>query len=351
MSSLSGSEYTRNEKVNPLVTSKWLKERVQSRRIFLIDCSYPRPSEKDRDCYKEYLHEHIPSAIFFNIDECSEPAQPHLHHMLPSVELFTKYISKFGLHTKRTQVVVYDNDTVSGCFSACRVWFLFRYMGYRRVSVLDGGLPAWKSNGYETTHYNGEKKNSKIMTFHPDFSCKISPKLVVTREMLEKQTDNHTHKYRVVDARAKERFDGTGLEPRPACPSGHIPGAINIPFGDLLNKKTKMFLSVDELKEYFANIKINCSSVKKVQDANKHDSLETISFSSLLSESSRHSRYTVVCMCGTGITSCIIFFALYLCGCRNLAIYDGSWLEWSLMEPPQRIENYRAPAEPITSHH
>lgn len=83
-------------------------------------------------------------------------------------------------------------------------------------------------------------------------------------------------------------------------PSGHMPKAINIPFGDVLNARTKAFLPADELKVYF-----ECKDVDPSAP--------------------------IVSSCGTGVTACIIDTALTEAGYPRSGrqVYDGSWTEWA----------------------
>ena len=98
-----------------LVSTHWLDE--NSRKVKIIDCSWHMPLTQ-RDGYNEYLEEHIPEAIFFDIDKNSEP-NADLPHMLPKTSYFQKIVSELGINNE-DKIVIYDNSDV---FSACRCWF------------------------------------------------------------------------------------------------------------------------------------------------------------------------------------------------------------------------------------
>jgi len=121
-----------------LVSTHWLDE--NSRKVKIIDCSWHMPLTQ-RDGYNEYLEEHIPEAIFFDIDKNSEP-NTDLPHMLPKASYFQKIVSELGINNE-DKIVIYDNSDV---FSACRCWFSFFYFGHnsKKLSVLNGGLKKWK---------------------------------------------------------------------------------------------------------------------------------------------------------------------------------------------------------------
>ena len=124
-----------------LTETDWLASELEAPDIVIIDGSWHMPSE-GRDARAEYLEEHIPGAIFFDIDEIADTNSP-LPHMLPSPEKFSSRMRSMGIGDG-SRIVVYDS---SGMFSAARVWWTFRVMGFDDVTVLNGGLPKWKAGG------------------------------------------------------------------------------------------------------------------------------------------------------------------------------------------------------------
>ena len=105
-----------------LVSTNWLNKNLK--KVKIIDCSWHMPSTK-RNGYNEYLKEHIPEAIFFDIDKNSD-LDTDLPHMLPKATYFQKIVSNLGI-TNKDKIVIYDNSDV---FSACRCWFTFFYFGH-----------------------------------------------------------------------------------------------------------------------------------------------------------------------------------------------------------------------------
>src|SRR5213596_2280499 len=95
-----------------------------------------------REAFEEFVEEHVPGAVFFDIDEIADPSTP-LPHMLPSARKFAERVGRLGI-TNADGVVVYDTR---GVVSAARVWWTFRAFGHGRVAVLDGGLPKWRAEG------------------------------------------------------------------------------------------------------------------------------------------------------------------------------------------------------------
>ena len=190
--------------------------------LVIIDASWHMPSE-NRNARAEYLEEHIPGAIFFDIDEIAD-TKSNLPHMLPSPEKFSSRMRSMGIGDG-SRIVVYDS---AGLFSAARVWWTFRVMGVEDVTVLNGGLPKWKREGLPLE--SGEPRLRS--TRH--FTSRRNADLV--RDVSDMKALIKDHSAEIVDARAAERFAGQAPEPRPGLRSGHIPGAHNLPYGRLLKQ-------------------------------------------------------------------------------------------------------------------
>ena len=109
-------------------------------------------------------------------------------------------------------------------------------------------------------------------------------------------------KYQILDARSPDRFSGINEEPRPGIKSGHIPKSKNLYYNDLINQDTKKFIEKEEIKNL----------IKKSDVDTKKD---------------------MICSCGSGVTACILKFAIELVSKnKNIKIYDGSWSEWGIVE-------------------
>jgi len=271
-----------------LQTKTWLTEtdelahELDAPDLVVIDASWHMPSE-GRDAYGEYLEEHIPGAIFFDIDEIAD-TKSSLPHMLPPPEKFSSRMRSMGIGDG-SRIVVYDSR---GLFSAARVWWMFRVMGVDDVSVLNGGLPKWKREGRplesgpprnRTTRHFTARRNADLVRDVSDVKAAIKDKSA-----------------EIVDARAPERFAGTAPEPRPGLRSGHIPGAHNLPYGKLLNADGTL-KSPREIESLFKDAGVDLSK-------------------------------PVVASCGSGITAGVLALALAQIGHRKTAVYDGSWAEW-----------------------
>ncbi len=205
-----------------LQTKTWLTETEELAReldapdLVIIDASWHMPSE-GKDAHAEYLAEHIPGALFFDIDEIAD-TKSSLPHMLPPPEKFSSRMRSMGIGDG-SRIVIYDSR---GLYSAARVWWTFRVMGVDDVSVLNGGLPKWKREGRPIE--SGEPRSRT--TRH--FTARRNADLV--RDVSDMKALVKDKSAEIVDARAPERFAGKAPEPRPGLRSGHMPGAHNLPF-------------------------------------------------------------------------------------------------------------------------
>ena len=129
-----------------LVDTNWLEKNIYNVKI--IDCSWHMPQTK-RNGFEEYTKEHIPNAIFFDLDENSKK-DTDLPHMLTDSSYWEKIMSNMGIENK-DEIVVYDNTDV---ISSCRCWYNLIYFGHdpKLVHVLDGGLKKWKIENKATNN-------------------------------------------------------------------------------------------------------------------------------------------------------------------------------------------------------
>lgn len=266
------------EELHELINSK-------SDSIRILDASFSMPSSgvKTRD---EFLKSHIEGAQFFNIDEIADH-NTDLPHMLPTAEEFSEAVSNLGIDNE-SFIIIYGQDGI--IMGAARAWWMFKVMGHDNVCILNGGLPAWLKAGYETTDaITKVTKSSSSFKTHPR-------PLVCTMRDVQKNSENNSAY--IFDARPKERFFGEIDEPRKGLLKGHIPNSYNIPASSLVNLKTGKLKTVNELEAILSPFDI-------------------------LPEDQ------IITTCGSGVTACIISFALHHLGIKNSRVYDGSWTEWA----------------------
>lgn len=267
---------------DPLVDVHWLAAHRSAPDLRIIDATMFPPGDT-RDPRLAHTEARIPGSVFFDIDEISDTSSA-LPHMLPSPEKFASRMRKLGVGDGN-RIVVYD---ALGLFSAARVWWTFRVMGHEDVVVLDGGLPAWTAAGFEIE----DGPPNKLSERH--FSARLRRDLV--RGFDEVSALVSAGGGAIVDARPRGRFDGAQPEPRAGLRSGHMPGARNVPFVDVLDAD-KRLRSRDELARIFADAGVDM-------------------------------RQPLVCTCGSGVTATVLALALARLGKWDASIYDGSWAEW-----------------------
>ncbi|XP_075407095.1 3-mercaptopyruvate sulfurtransferase isoform X2 [Tenrec ecaudatus] len=278
-----------------LVSAQWVAEALQARvgpSLQLLDASWYLP-KLGRDARREFEERHIAGAAFFDLDQCSDRTSPY-DHMMPSPTQFADYVGSLGVGAA-THVVVYDASD-QGLYSAPRVWWMFRAFGHRTVSLLDGGLRHWKHLGLPLS-------SGKSQRTHAEFHAQLDPAFLKTFDDIKENLVART--FQVVDARAAGRYRGTEPEPREGIEPGHIPGTVNMPFTDFLTTEG-LEKSPEEISRMFQEKKVDLSR-------------------------------PLVATCGSGVTACHVALGAYLCGKPDVAVYDGSWVEWYMRAQPEEV--------------
>ncbi|WP_075214674.1 3-mercaptopyruvate sulfurtransferase [Mongoliimonas terrestris] len=263
-----------------LVSVDWLADRLRAPDVVPVDATWHLPTT-GRLAAEEYLAGHIPGAVFFDIDGITDQASG-LPHMLPPPEVFSSRMRRLGIGDGQT-VVVYD---AYGLFSAPRAWWTFKVMGVKDVKILDGGLPAWVAEGHMLAE--GPTRRTER-----HFTARMDHTAVRDFAAVKAALDGGTAQ--VVDARPAGRFRGDDPEPRPGLKAGHMPGAVNLPFGELVED--------GRLKDPAA---IRAAFAARGVDLDK----------------------PVITTCGSGVTAAMLTLALETVGARTVTLYDGSWAEW-----------------------
>jgi thiosulfate/3-mercaptopyruvate sulfurtransferase len=269
-----------------LVETDWLEKNLE--HVKIIDCSWHMPQTK-RNGFNEYKIQHITKAIFFDLDFNSKK-NTQLPHMLVEINNWEEIVSKMGIK-KDDEIIIYDNSDV---VSSCRCWFNFIYFGHdpKLVHVLNGGLKKWIFENKKVTTDLPDIKRS-------DYKCLEKKELVKNKNLIDQNID--TQKFKVIDARSKERFEGKIPEPRKGLRSGSIKNSFCIPFNECFNEN-KTFKSIEELQIVFK------SCLENINEKN------------------------IVFSCGSGVTACVLALSYSLINdMYHPCIYDGSWAEYGMI--------------------
>jgi len=266
-----------------LVDTQWLSDHLIDPNVVVIDSSWHLPTA-GRDGYQEFLDQHIPGAVFFDIDEISDKTNP-LPHMLPTAEQFAEQVAALGIDAE-SRIVVYDSY---GLFSAARVWWMFRIMGYDNVAILNGGLPKWLAENRPIEAGRAGPRTAPTSTATLN-SSKVYDRQQIVSALQDKSAQ-------VVDARPKARFDGAAPEPRPELKSGHMPGSLNLHYALLINEDGTL-KSKSELARLYDDAQVDLAK-------------------------------PIVTTCGSGVTAAILTLGLHELGHSGNCLYDGSWTDWA----------------------
>ncbi|MGX1747035.1 MULTISPECIES: 3-mercaptopyruvate sulfurtransferase [unclassified Brevundimonas] len=262
----------------PLISTEALAARLDVSDLRIIDASWWLDG---RDARSDFERERLPGAVFFDLDAVSYRESPY-PHMLPTPDAFAEAMGALGVEAT-DDIVVYD---AQGLFSAARVWWTLRTMGARRVRVLDGGLPKWKAEGRPLE--GGVPAAPGAARFETQFDAEAVADFDQVGAAL-------SDGLQVVDARGAARFRGEAAEPRPGVRAGHMPGALNLPFSNLLNTDGTLKRGA-ALEEAFRAAGVDLER-------------------------------PVITSCGSGVTAAILTLGLAVLG-RPSRLYDGSWAEW-----------------------
>jgi thiosulfate/3-mercaptopyruvate sulfurtransferase len=263
---------------SPLISTAELQDRLGASDLRILDASWHLDGREGRT---DWRAERLPGARFFDLEALSAPNTP-LPHMLPTAERFAVGMRALGV-SETDDIVVYDT---LGLVSAARAWWMCRLFGADRVRVLDGGLPKWKAEARPLE--GGEAVEPPPGAWEPHYDPTTVADLGAVQAALGADEP-------VLDARSAARFRGEAPEPRAGLRSGHMPGAANLPFAEVLNADSTLKRG-EALRSVFAKAGIDPAR-------------------------------PAITTCGSGVTAAILTLALAELGSES-RVYDGSWAEW-----------------------
>jgi len=263
-----------------LISPDGLEKRLGEANLSII-CNFMTMPGDTRDGAKEFSSERIPGAVYFDIDAVADQSST-LPHMVASAEQFSRQMGELGI-SESDDIIVYDRP---GLFSSARVWWNLKIMGANNVRILEGGFERWKRENRPTD--KSAPMVPKPAQFHAEFDAE---RVVDVEQVLALVKDK---KGTILDARSAARYEGSAEEPRPGLRLGHMPGAVCLPFTDLIEDG-----SLIDNKRLLEKIKPLLSNGEPI-----------------------------ITTCGSGVTAAVLSLALSELGIEGHGLYDGSWTEW-----------------------
>lgn len=269
---------------DPLISVSELMTRMGAANLRIVDGSFSMPGGRPT-ARENYDAAHIPGAVFFDIDAVADRGST-LPHMFPDEAGFAAGAGSLGLQPN-DDIVVYD---AGNFLASARVWWMLRSFGFAHARVLDGGLKAWRAAG-------GAVSDAVTAPSATSPEVRFDRRRVRSGHEIEANLAHPAEQ--LVDARSRERFEGTVDDPWPGRRRGHIPHSLNLPFGELIDPESGTLKGVDALRTALLAAGIDLTK-------------------------------PIVTTCGSGVSAAVINLALERLGIEGSALYDASWSEWGL---------------------
>lgn len=269
--------------LTPIIQATALLALYESESLVIIDASNGQRAKAN------YQEKHLLGALYVDLNsqlaDIKEDLSMGGRHPLPKIENFKTTLAQLGIDAK-SHVVIYDDK--NGSNAAARFWWMLKSIGHEKVQVLNGGFKAAEEMNFPVS--SNEERVKQVDPYQID-NWRLP---IALMEEVERVAQNE--KYRVIDVRDADRFNGK-TEPIDLI-AGHIPGAINVPFTENMDENG-LFLSSNELKEKY----------QQVFDLVGHEN--------------------VIVHCGSGVSACHTLLAIAYAGLTIPKLYVGSWSEWS----------------------
>jgi thiosulfate/3-mercaptopyruvate sulfurtransferase len=260
-----------------LVTTDWLEKNLNNPKLRLIEVSV------DTGVYERG---HIQGAVNFKWH--TDLVDP-IKRDIASKENFEKLLRQAGVNNDSTIVIYGDSNN---WFAAWGAW-VFDVYGVKNVKLLDGGRKKWEAEKRPLTPLATQVATGNVKV--PDANNALRARLTDVVAIANKKSDTA-----LVDIRSPDEFTGKIFAPagvqETAIRAGHIPGAVNVPWGQAV-AEDGTFKSPEELKKIYATVGID-------------------------------GKKPIITYCRIGERSSHTWFALSKILGYNVKNYDGSWTEY-----------------------
>jgi len=262
-----------------LVSTEWLEQHLLDENLMILDV---QPNVHD------YIREHLPGAIYMNEGLLRVPLNGIPTFYIPE-QVFEMLVERVGL-SEKARIAVYTGKGGftgwgDGLGQTMMAYTLARF-GYQSIYVLDGGIDQWRAENRPLSNLYPEVVSVRV-------SVQMQSDLFVTYDQFIGLKDEED--VLVLDARPPAFYEGRG----PWRKSGHIPGAVNLPWKSLMHPENPA------LMRPLDDVRAMLDQVGAVPDK------------------------TIICSCGTGreATNEFLLFKWYL-GYPKVKLYEGSFTEW-----------------------
>ena len=272
-----------------LVSTDWLAAHLQDDDVLVFETTVhlhrSEGSVRAESGRAQYDAGHVPGAGFLELQaEFSDNDQPY-RFMMPSPDAFADAAGRHGI-TESSKLVLYDR---LGSQWAARFWWMFRAMGCAGAVVLDGGWKRWTAEGRAVSTAPATRPPA---TFNPTPDPARFANLAEVKAFTESGGGSC-----LINALGRDQHSGEDGG-RTYGRAGHIPGAANVPSGELIDPDTGLYRPAEDLAALFA-------------------------------EAGANPEQRVVTYCGGGIAASNDAFILAMLGYRNVAVYDASMSEYA----------------------
>lgn len=273
----------------PLVSDEWLLEHRRDEDVVVVEVD-EEPGV--------YYSGHIPGA--HNVDWVDDLHHPLQRSFLGS-EAFARLMTRLGVGNDGHVVLYGDANN----FFAASAYWLFRYHGHQRVSLLDGGRRFWVQRGHDLVDDTPTRRSGPPYRVQP-----VNPQFRATRDELLSRYVGAPAGTVLLDCRSPQEYDGkvtetVDLPVERQRAVGHVPGAVNLSSSMLVDPSTSRLLPAEQLRQLYTERGV-------LEDTD------------------------VALYCRVAERSALLWFVLHdLLGHPHVRNYDGGWAEYgSLMDVP-----------------
>jgi thiosulfate/3-mercaptopyruvate sulfurtransferase len=267
----------------PLLTPAWLTSHLHDSKVVVLDIR----SAIDGSTPEAFAEGHIPGSVHSDYDKAGwRVMRGNVPFMVPTTPELEKLIGDLGIDDDSHVVVVPAGVNVLDFGSAARTFWTLKYSGVANVSILDGGLAAWKAKGLPLD--KGEHAPSPAI-----FTASIDKSILAEASDVEKiKTSGGAA---LLDARPVAFFSGKEIAPGVAS-YGHIPGALSLDSAEFYDAAANRLKPKAELAAIATRVPAG----------------------------------SVVSYCNTGHWAATDWFVMHeLLGRANARLYAGSMVDWT----------------------